>query len=167
LTSVTINSDYFTDYFQGNDTIEEVTFYSYVTEIANNALEDCSSLTSVTIGNRVTSIGDSAFANCTGLTDVTIPNSVTSIGQSAFVRCTSLTSVTIGSGITSIGGAAFYNCSGLTDVTIEATNPPTLGTGALFGISTDKKIYVPSGSVNDYKTATNWSNYAAYIEPIA
>lgn len=190
LTSVTINSDYLTDYFQGNDIIEEVTFASYVTEIANNALEDCSSLTSVTISDRVTSIGDSAFYNCTSLTSVaigdrvtsigddafgncsglesvTIPDSVTSIGEHSFVRCTSLTSVHIGDGVTSIGGAAFYNCSGLTDVTIEATTPPTLGTGALFGISTDKKIYVPSGSVNDYKTATNWSNYAAYIEPIA
>jgi hypothetical protein len=31
----------------------------------------------------------------------------------------------------------------------------------------DTKIYVPAESVNAYKTAANWSNYAEYIFAIS
>ena len=55
--------------------------------IAEEAFQDCSSLTSVTIPIGVTSIGNSAFRNCYSLTSVTIPSSVTSIGNSAFSGC--------------------------------------------------------------------------------
>ncbi|MCH5176351.1 MAG: leucine-rich repeat protein [Prevotellaceae bacterium] len=44
----------------------------------------------VTFGGRtykVTDIGEDAFQNCSGLTSVTIPNSVTSIGYGAFSGC--------------------------------------------------------------------------------
>ena len=41
-------------------------------------------VTDLVIPNSVTDINDNAFDNCTGLTSVTIPNSVTSIGEDAF-----------------------------------------------------------------------------------
>ncbi|MBO5234253.1 MAG: leucine-rich repeat domain-containing protein [Alistipes sp.] len=135
-----------------------------VTSIGNYAFYDCTSLTSVTIPNSVTSIGTYAFNYCTGLTSVTIPNSVTSIGSSAFHNCTSLTSVTIPNSVTSIGNYAFCSCSKLAEVYCKPTTPPTLGGSAVFdGNASDRKIYVPSASVNAYKTATNWSRYADQI----
>ena len=76
-----------------------------------------------------------------------------------------LTSITIGSGVTSIGGAAFYNCRSLSSVTVEATTPPTLGLN-VFNNTNNCPIYVPSQSVNAYKTATNWKTWASRIQAI-
>ena len=125
-----------------------------------------SSLTSVTIPNSVTSIGQQAFYYCSSLTSIDIPSGVTEIGSSAFAECTSLTSVTIGSGVTSIGQYAFQNCSSLTSVTINATTPPTLTGNYVFGNTNNCPIYVPTDSVDAYKTANRWSTYADRIQAI-
>ena len=82
-----------------------------------------------------------------------------------FNNCVKLSSVVIPSTIEYIGGNAFSYCSGLTSVTCLAENPPELGDTAAFFNSTCP-IYVPSGSVNAYKSATNWSTYASRIKAI-
>ena len=137
-----------------------------VTSIGDDAFHDCYIPTSIIIPNSVTSIGDRAFKYCIGLTSVTIPNSVISIGYAAFQECNRLASVTIGNSVTSIGNDAFENCGQLASVTIEAITPPTLGFSVFLGNKYNRKIYVPAGSVNAYKTATNWSDYANDIEAI-
>jgi hypothetical protein len=128
------------------------------------------SLSSATISNGVTSIGNGAFANCIRLTSIVIPDSVTSIGERAFQSCSLRESVTIGSGITSIGDGAFNDNRSLGSVTIKAVNPPTLGGSNVFKntliASGTGHIYVPSSSVNAYKTASGWSTYANQIEAI-
>ena len=136
-----------------------------VTSISSLAFSNCSGLTEVTIPNGVTSIGASAFYWCSSLTSVTIPNSVTSISYNAFQYCESLTSVTIPSGVTSIGQYAFRDCTSLTSITVNATTPPTLGM-YVFNDTNNCPIYVPSSSVNAYKTANRWSSYASRIQPI-
>lgn len=139
---------------------------SGTTSIGRYAFYRCFSLTSITIPDSVRSIGDSAFEECTSLTSVTIPSSVTSIGKNAFRDCTSLTSATIGSGVTTIGETAFYNCLSLTSVTVNATTPPTLRSMAFGNASDSLVIYVPSSSLEIYKTATNWKTYASRIQAI-
>ena len=133
-----------------------------VTSIGNEAFFGCESLTSLTIPNSVTSIGDYAFCLCRGLTSVIIPNSVTSIGVSAFRCCESLTSVTIPNSVTSIGDDVFFLCISLTSVTVEAETPPTLGSDALDPYQL--RIYVPCGTLDAYKNAEGWSNYASRIQ---
>ena len=93
-----------------------------------------------------------------------IPDSVTSIGQDAFIYCDSLTSVNIPDSVTSIGEGAFWWCYSLTSVYCKATTPPALGGTYVFDDNgSGRKIYVPAGSVNAYKSATNWSEYASAI----
>ena len=98
------------------------------------------------------------------LTSVVIPEGVTSIGGSAFNKCSGLTSIVIPEGVTSIGSVAFNNCSGLTSMTVKALNPPSLGSYAIQ--STISTIYVPTSSVEAYKAASGWSDFASKIQPI-
>ena len=137
-----------------------------VTSIGESAFYLCDVLTSVTIPNTVTSIGDYAFSNCKILTSIVIPDSVTSIGTGAFISCEVLTSVTIGNGVTSIGERAFMGCDVLTSVTINATTPPVLGEDAFNNNSSERIIYVPSASVEAYKSAAGWSVYTDSIQAI-
>ena len=136
-----------------------------VTNIRKYAFDYCNSLTSIEIPNSVTSIGDCAFENCQELHSVEIPNSVTSIGGGAFASCYDLKSIEIPSSVAEIGGGTFFDCYSLTSVTVLATTPPTLGSGMLDDAN-NAKIYVPAESVEAYKAATNWSDYASKIQAI-
>lgn len=167
--------------------ISSVTIGNGVTSISDYAFDSCYALSSVTIGSSVTSIGIEAFNRCRSLTGVSIPDSVTTIKQSAFEYCSGLTSVTIGSGLTSIehlafstcknltsvtipsgvttiGNMAFEGCGALTSVTCLATTPPEMGQ-YVFG-NLKCPIYVPAESVDVYKAANGWSNYAGRIQAI-
>ena len=164
LTSVTIPNSVtrIGNYVFSNNNLTSVTIPNSVTSIGQSAFY-FNQLTSVTIPNSVTSIGKSAFES-NPLTSVTIPNSVTSIGDLAFSN-NKLTSVTIPNSVTSIGNYAFGS-SQLTSVTIHAVNPPTADRGGIFGYNSSLKIYVPAQSVNAYKTAEGWKDYADKIFPI-
>ena len=151
-------------YFCGE--LTAVTIGTSVTSIGFKAFRNCTSLTSVTIPDSVTTIGHDAFANCYGLININIPSGVTSISNLTFGGCTSLASIVIPSGVTSIGENAFVLCSSLTSITVNATTPPTLGSGAFDYTSSNLVIYVPSGSVNAYKSASGWSTYASRIQAI-
>ncbi len=136
-----------------------------VTEIGYCTFYGCSNFTSVTIPASITSIGGLAFCNCSSLKSVTIPDSVTLIGVNAFYGCSSLTSITIPDSRPSIGGSAFSNCTSLTSVYCKATTPPAGGSDMFYNNASGRKIYVPTESVDAYKKASYWSNYADYIEP--
>ena len=147
----------------GCTSLTSCTIGNSVTYIGSRAFQNCSSLSSIDIPSGVTSINDRVFFGCSGLTSIDIPNSVTSIGDWAFNVCYGLTSIDIPSGVTSIGEYAFQYCRSLTSITCLATTPPALGNYA-FNNTNSAPIYVPSESVNAYKTA--WSSYASRIQAI-
>ena len=149
--------------FWGCKALTSITIGDSVTTIGESAFSDCSSLTSVTIPDSVTSIGDSAFRDCSSLTSVTIPDSVTSIGNYAFDDCSSLTSVTIGDSVTTIGNNAFVHCRSLTSVYCKPITPPVGGSLMFYDNASGRKIYVPMESVEAYKSASYWSDYADAI----
>ena len=145
-----------------------------VTTIGEYAFGGCSSLESVTIPCSVTTIGRYAFCDCSSLTSVTIPDGVTTIKYGAFIFCRNLASVTIGNSITTIGVHAFQGCDSLTSVYCKAIVPPLLNYDpecynwdacAAFEGVTDGSltIYVPRESVEAYKAADGWKEYADII----
>lgn len=158
-----------------------------ITHIGGGAFQE-SYITNIEIPNSVTSIGDFAFYWCVGLTNFKVPDSVISIGESAFDFCIELTSITLGNSLSHIESWAFYDCDGLTTITIpksvtiiesgvfqdctslesvyvKATTPPTLYPYVFQYNDSNRKIYVPRESLNAYKTASGWSEYADAIEP--
>jgi hypothetical protein len=65
-----------------------------------------------------------------------------------------------------ISSGAFWNCSRLTILTIENATPPDVRGLAFEGVSKNITIYVPAESVEKYKTAEGWSEYADKIKAI-
>lgn len=157
-----------------------------ISSIPNNAFRQCRALTAIEIPNKVTSIGQSAFYDCRAITEIIIPESVTNIGIRAFAYCAGLTSVIISDKVTSIPDYAFYQCTALTAIEIpekvtkigarafglctslaemicKPTTPPTIDSMSLSLSSAGYVIKVPAGSVEAYKSATNWSIHADHI----
>ena len=154
--------------------LTSVTIGNSVTSIGRSAFGNCYGLTRLNsdvdgvfnLPSGVTSISSAAFSNCYGLTSITIPSGVTSIDSNVFNNCRSLTSIAIPDSVTSIGASAFNGCSGLTSITINATTPPTLANTNAFNNTNNCPIYVPTESVDAYKSASVWRNYASRIQAI-
>ena len=120
------------------------------------------------IPNSVKTIGERAFNFCTYLTSVRIPNSVTRIESYAFNLCNKLKSIEIPGSVERIGDSAFAMCTGLTSVTCFATIPPQIGVSVFFSPASDGcPIYVPSQSLDAYKTDSRWKAYYSRLQPIS
>ena len=149
--------------FYNCSSLTSVNIPDSVTTIGASTFASCSSLTSLTIGGSVTTIERSAFNGCSSLTSITIPESVTTIREYAFSNCSSLTSVTIPDSVTRIYSSAFAGCSSLTSVYCKAVTPPAGGSNMFGDNASGRKIYVPMQSVEVYKSASYWSDYADAI----
>lgn len=108
-------------------------------------------------------IGNSAFNSSYFTPDIVLPK-VKTIGNNAFHH-TSSVNFTIGPDCTSIGNTIFA-AYGVTNLYVLATTPPTLGSNFKSGNTGADHIYVPAESVDLYKAANVWSNYASIIEAI-
>lgn len=150
--------------------LTSITIPNGITSIDIGVFENCTSLTSITIPDSVTSIGQSAFYGCNSLTSITIPNSVKRIDIGVFERCTSLISITIPFSVRDIEYNVFKDCNQLSEVIVNAVTPPELYPEQYTGIynqfennAPGRKIKVPAESLQAYKTATGWSDYASSI----
>lgn len=152
------------------------------TNIGDYAFYNCTKLTDIDIPSGITAIKQNAFYNCTSLREINIPQTVATIANYVFNGCTKLTKVTLSEGLAVIGNSAFNNCSGLTEITIPAsiaqigsqafagsfkanitmlaTNPPVL-TNSNAVSSNVSTIYIPSGTLSKYQSASNWSNFSS------
>ncbi len=160
-----------------------------MTTIGKGMFVRCKQLKNIEIPNGVTSIEEKAFY-CSGLENVFIPKAVKtigdyafsidddaysylksivfeegtqleSIGNYAFYDCDKLASIEIPNGVTSIGDKAFNRCTNLTNIYCYGVTPAALGSEVFKYIPSNAKIYVPSSSLNEYKT--QWSEYADKI----
>lgn len=152
--------------FYNCKTLTSVTFPDNITQIDNYAFYYCSKLTNIAIPNKVKTISTAAFKNCYNLTSVTIGNSVESINSYAFEDCSSLASITIPSSVTLLGPNALKigSSKNKATITLLGTTPPKIYSSAVFDVSRLEKIIVPAGCGEAYKSATNWANFADYIE---
>lgn len=136
-----------------------------VTNIGRYAFRYCYSLKSVIIPDGMKSISEYAFNSCYSLLSLIIPDSVTDLETYSFGYCYGLQYIIVPSNVISIGSYCFYNCKGVKEYHFLPTIPPTLKNSDVFyRIPSDCIIYVPKGSAEAYKTATNWTVVANKIQ---
>jgi hypothetical protein len=147
--------------------ITEIEILFPTTEIASGAFGDATMCSALTISNSVRIIGSGAFAGLR-VDNIVVPDGVTKMHSGAFADSRSMKTAVIGSGVTEVGGTLFgssYNVNTVESITFKSVVPPTPTADDTFLEYTDDcPIYVPSGSVNDYKTA--WYNYEQRIQAI-
>ena len=133
--------------------------------VVNGVLNSFASvgITEYTIPDSVQEIGVYAFNGHSNLTSINIPTGVTKIGEGAFAYCSGLTNITISNSVMEIGDYAFFNISDV-DIYINNTTPPTIVGNDLFStVIQNVRIYVPAQSVDKYKIAEGWKDYADII----
>ncbi len=112
-----------------------------------------------------TQVGYVAFNGNDNLISIELPEGIASIGEYAFYNCTSLKTIEMPSSLKEIKKCAFIACESLRTIICWATTPPTIGYSA-FQHLIPETILVPSKSVEAYKTADGWSEFASKIQAI-
>ena len=158
----------YSDFYQYNLPLRKIQLPQGITGLAGYTFYNCTNLDTVTLPEGLTSIGESAFEYCVALQSIDLPEEITEIGYRAFSQCRALKSITLPEGVTDIKDFAFNWCADMTTVTCLAagTTLPKLGIYVFGNCSSSLIIYVPNGSVDAYKDATNWSNYKDKIQAI-
>ena len=171
--------------FNNNKSLTSVTLPEGLKTIGTAAFAQ-TGLTSIDFPEGIEEIGDRAFQYVTTLTNVTIPESVTAVGEDCFgnsgvknVVWNSNCDITEGvferdaygdrilSSVTlnkcgEIAKGAFTNAT-IQEMTVNLSTPPAFEKSTRQNINA---IYVPAESVEAYKTATGWSEYADVITAI-
>lgn len=117
----------------------------------------------IKIDCQPTRFGIHLFSDFVNVKSIDIPETVTELGAYCFSGC-GFEEFTIPSQITTLGTEPFRKCLSLHTVYCEPTTPPTASGNIFNGCTALTHIYVPSESVETYKTASGWSNYASIIE---
>lgn len=149
--------------FCGCHQLERITLPPQLISIGQGAFSHCTSLKAINIPNSVKTIQSATFEGCSSLKEISLSNSITSIAQCTFHECTSLESVVIPATVSQIGEAAFMDCKSITNIFSKATTPPNGNRGMFSYHASNRKIYVPRNSVNAYKSAEYWMEYAKDI----
>lgn len=157
-----------------------------VVELPPLTFYGCNNLSYVPNADKLTYIGQQCFPYNAAITIADLPK-LERLDSFSFSGCSNLKEVHLGS-IVALNGNTFNNCHKLeifeigdkctkidrsfmqgskSDVTlvIQATTPPSLNGTFVMGGSVIS-IMVPADSLDVYKTATNWSNYAPIISAI-
>lgn len=140
-----------------------------VTSIGDYAFDTCEELKSVVMPG-VKTIGHWSFRNCYKLEAWNFSDKLTSIGNYCFDKNYLITEATLPASVTNIGGYAFEGNPDLKTITCLAQTPPAIKKGYYDGEEVytifndeddygDRKLYVPKGCVNAYKSALGWHHF--------
>lgn len=153
----------------------ELVFPETLTTIGSSAFYGCSGLKGdLILPDNIAVIELATFADCTGFNGkIILPKYLKRIEgklgyASAFERCYNITgALEIPDGIEYLGDSSLSGLTNISSVFCSSIHPPQAGT-RMFGnhSSSNILIYVPKESLEEYKTANGWSEYADKIHPI-
>lgn len=90
------------------------------------------------------------------LVNISLPKTLRYIGNYAFAYLPSMQYLEIPENVTTMGTDIFYESNNLKTIKINAVAPPMVGS---FNGTSQRKVYVPDGSLHAYRLATPWNNY--------
>lgn len=161
-----------------NSQITEANF-PLVTKLGHSAFKSCAYIVEANLP-LLTTVAHDIFYECYKLAKVICPN-FTSLPSQIFRSCYRLPSLDFHK-LTSIDTRVFYNCYSLTRLILRHNEGCTLSNSNSFdncyhfhgtvnaaynpeGLK-DGYIYVPRALIEDYKVATNWSNFATQFRAL-
>lgn len=181
--------------FKGNESIKsfkELRFFTGLTSLEGSEFSGCTNLEDIELSETIVYLRSGAFKGsaiktidcknaeiiegycfneCNSLESVYAPKLRSANGGWTFAYTKSLTLVHFGGHVTELNQGLFYAASAspayhkpipLTFI-IEAVTPPTKQSCYAY----PENVYVPDGRLEAYKTATGWSEMAAYIKPLS
>lgn len=143
--------------------IKKLQIPNSVTTLGNNAFLNNFLLEKVTIGTGVTNIASGAFSGNYTLRDLSILGNFTGVGGSAFANNYCLTYLKYPSSINYFAGSAYKEDYSLTVADFRSvTAIPEAGGASVYGSTPSFfKIVVPDELYEDWKVATNWTDFAS------
>ena len=132
----------------------------------NNTFNSCYNLTEAPIIPEGVTNMDMAFSNCRNLVNAPIiPDSVTSMSMT-FSNCYRLVNAPVIPDSVTNMSMTFFRCSNLDGIfVIKPINPPSYSD--TLTETNVVAIYVPDESVDTYKNASGWSEFADKIYPMS
>ncbi len=94
---------------------------------------------------------------------IDLPAGLTQIGDEAFLSCSNLSSIILPASIERITYGAFRSCHQLETVDCKAVEPPFFGVQVFAECDKLEVINVPAASIDAYKAADGWKDYADII----
>lgn len=145
-----------------------------VTEIGENAFEDCTDLEAIFIPSQITYIGKNSFASCTNLHSINVDaenkyyheSDGLLIDQYGYVRaCTAKSSLIIPETVSDLYSGAFANCTELKQITMLSKSP-IYPYDNCFNADMDYSavtLYVPQQSLSQYRNHSFWRKFTNIV----
>lgn len=132
------------------------------TSFSTYGVDGCYSLTKLVFPPGGTTFGTYFFSTCSSLKELILPSTTTALQGYCINNCYALPKITLPASVTTIG-SSFQNAYGLKELHFQSATPPVAdGSNAFKNLPTDCIIYVPTGSLSAYTTATNYPNPNTY-----
>lgn len=149
--------------FHGCSYLKTINLPESLMKIGSMAFFRCSSMKNIVIPENIMTIEYGTFESCESLETIELPSNLISIKSNAFQSCSSLKSITIPSEVCNIEDSAFYFCEQLEEIYLKPMVPPTIHNNSFKYNSDNRKFYVPTDVVEDYKNDDRWAEYADNI----
>ena len=149
--------------FQGCESLAWTSLPDGLLEIGNHAFWFCYKLKLTELPPRIYCLHESVFENCWSIETLALPENLDKIESRAFANCRFF-EITIPGSVYYIGPSAFSGCEYLRQVTVLPSTPPDME-DTFLGDNANV-IFVPSASLEKYKTAVNWSEWKTKYKPL-
>ena len=98
------------------------------------------------------------------ITSVVIQEGIWNIESYAFHSCTSLISITFPSTLSYLGSYVIGECNNVENIYMKSLEPPKRSSRLIFKIPENCTLYVPKGSLELYKSHSEWNIFKKMVE---
>lgn len=142
---------------QNCEGLETIRLPKRLRTLAPHMFVHCLVLKDLVLPDSLTVLPEHAFMSCKSFTEIRIPPYVRAIERGVFWDCEKLNAVYIPASVETIADFAFGQCPALTDVYVEWSRPIIVAD--IFARSHVRRVHVPRGTADLYRTAPVWKNY--------